>query len=193
MFVTHRVDHAEAIPLWLGGFSSDHKHPFAGPGGPLTPSGDANPERNTGLVQFDQGRLTWEDDGDPFPVYLPPRRKEPYVYFDARTYGGPNPPPLPPVRCCYPTGTNSPVGYAKPYLSNRPDASSPYGFEWVNEDTYQIIAAGLDGHYGSGAFLSNPLLVPQYPGGQNYMSPAPGDDDNITNFSEGGTLEDAKS
>ena len=29
------VDHAEAIPFWLGGFSSDHKHPFAGPGGPF--------------------------------------------------------------------------------------------------------------------------------------------------------------
>jgi type II secretory pathway pseudopilin PulG len=213
MFTTHRLDHAEAIPFWLGGFSSDAKHPFTGPGGPfvIDSSGTvyANPERVVGLLEFDKARLTLLDpvvlsagppiiagqlsadgDNDPFPVYLPPKRKQPYVYFDARTYGGPTKPPLPATFCYYPAVANSPIGYAKPYLSSRPDPTSPYGFEWVNETSYQIIAAGLDDNYGGAPFMSNPRLFPRFPTGENYA--VPGDDDNITNFSSGGKLEDAK-
>ncbi len=214
MFVTHRVDHAEALAFWMGGFSSDAKHPFTGPGGPFVLDGGGtvygNPERNTGLLELDAGRLTWQNpvvlaagppviagqmssdgDNDPFPVFLPPKRQEPYVYFDSRTYGGSVAPPANPADNYYPLAPGSPVGYAKPYLSSRANPASPWGFDWVNKSTYQIISAGLDGHYGGDFFMAGGMDYPRFPNGENYLTPSPGDDDNITNFSDG-ALEDSK-
>jgi hypothetical protein len=190
------VDPAEALVFWLGGFSSDPKRPFTGTGGPFLMDGDgnvaANPDRNEGAFSFDKARLQYDDDGDAFPVYPPRGRTEPFVYFDARTYGGSGPIADPPTNGFYPLSGGNPKGVAKPYLSNRPDPDSPYGLEWVNDNSFQIISAGLDGNYGSAAFLSDRSLFPQYPSGANYLSPGDGDDDNITNFSDGRTLEDMK-
>ncbi len=219
-FNTYGVDPAEALAFWLGGFSSDPKHPFTGQGGPfVVDPGDgtvyANPERLQGSMELDKGRLTWkapvvlaagppeiigqmssDGDNDPFAIFLPPQRKVPYVYFDCRTYGGVTKPPANPTNGFYPPIPGSTVGYARPYLdSDHPlpvSSTRPYGFEWVNETTYQVISAGLDDNYGGNAFLTDPLLYPHFPGGQSYLSPGVGDDDNITNFSEGRTLEDMK-
>jgi hypothetical protein len=47
----------------------------------------------------------------------------------------------------------------------------------------------LDDCYGGNAFLANVTLFPQYPTGENYLSPGPGDDDNITNFDSGSMRE----
>ena len=129
-----------------------------------------------------------DDDRDFFPVYPPPNKKEPYVYFDSRTYGG--------LLALTPPNLNGfyalpNKGAAKPYLTNRPSATSPYGYEWVNKNTFQIISAGLDDHYGSDAFLADHLSYPIFPDGLNYLSPGDGDDDNITNFCEG-RLKDKK-
>ena len=135
------------------------------------------------------GQLSSDGDNDPFAVFLPPGRKEPYVYFDSRTYGGLTKPPSLPTNGYY-AWTGS--GVAKPYLTDRVAPNSPYGFEWANPKTYQIICAGLDGFYGSDLFLADPSLYPRYPGGVNYLSPGNGDNDNITNFSEGSALEDKK-
>jgi len=219
------LDPAEAIPFWLGGFSSDPKHPFFGPGGPLVeyPVGSgnffANPERNDSAMKFDKGRLTllkpaMLDAGPPeilgqlsyddkqlnpaavedsFPVYLPYKSEAPFVYFDARSYGITFYPPIP----------NDQTGAAKPYLSDRERVATtnkPLPYEWVNEDSFQIVSAGRDNHYGSYACVADPVqYLPVYPLGMNYDSTLGssgpgftgegGDDDNITNFS-GGTLED---
>lgn len=104
------MDPAEAIPFWLGGFSSDPKHPFSGAGGPLvTYSGEfyANPKRNRGLYSFQEaslslepvqilqrdprviGQRTDDPDGqtDSFPVFIPAGSKRPLVYVNSRSYG----------------------------------------------------------------------------------------------------------
>lgn len=213
-----KVDPAEALVFWLGGFSSDPRHPFTGKGGPIAtlpgPVYAINPDRNTGMFEFDEGRLTqdvvggalWSTDEvvlhgrpvadvDQFPVYLVKKRQHPFVYFDSNTYLGMGSPPapspiLPPV---YPpvafAGTTKIRGIATPYRSDKPRAPTPLDpvpFDWVNKSTYQIVSAGLDGHFGSGNLLH------RFPSGFNYRSPGDGDDDNISNFSEGSLFKDMK-
>jgi type II secretory pathway pseudopilin PulG len=203
------VSPAEALAFWLGGFSTNPKRPFTGKGGPFiryvpNPSRPneihlvPNPDREPGVFEFDMSRVSREHEGivpvaSPFRVYTPPGRNEPYVYFDSRRYA---------IGYYWPDQrlpADAPIrrgrGVARPYLSTRPSPSSPFGLEWVNKHTFQIISAGLDGHYGS--IISdpaNPLAEPrqQYPLGANYLSPGDGDDDNIANFSEGGPLKDSK-
>jgi prepilin-type N-terminal cleavage/methylation domain-containing protein len=157
---------------------------------------------------------------DIFPVYLPKGMDVPFVYFDSRTY-------MPrsiyryygnlvhPAQ--YPHwhqhGTPNIKGVARPYRSDQPRTATNddgYLFQWVNKNTFQIIAAGIDNDYGYD--LSPPiLLVPpypayprgykHYPSGHNYNLPAvlvqpdmaeyysDGDNTNITSFSRG-ALED---
>ena len=67
-----------------------------------------------------------------------------------------------------------------------PTDHDQFPFEWVNNDTFQIVTAGLDDHFGSG------LPHRRYPSGVGYLTPGPGDDDNITNFSEGSRLQDRR-
>ncbi|MHB8861700.1 MAG: type II secretion system protein [Pirellulaceae bacterium] len=190
-----RVDPAEALAFWLGGFSTNPKRPFTGNGGPFLVNNSggivgANPDRVVGAYELDKGRLNWNDgDRDFFAIYAPSKKKSPYVYFDARTYGGLNRAVAPAVNGYYSVPTK---GSAKPYLSTRTSASSGYGFEWVHKDSFQIISAGLDDHYGSEAFLTDHMSYPRYPDGANYLSPGDGEDDNVTNFSEGSKLQDKK-
>jgi prepilin-type N-terminal cleavage/methylation domain-containing protein len=175
-----------------------------------------NPERIVGPADFDKERLTLNttpvmisptvaglvsnDTGgshaanmgvvDPFPVFLPQGRTVPYVYFDSRSYGGvlSTAAPVIPLTGFYsvPGGPLGGHGLARPYTTIRQKPTSVFGFEWVNETTFQIISAGLDDHYGSDAVLTGGIaFFPRYPSGDNYLTPSPGDDDNITNFSEG--------
>lgn len=189
------VNPAEALAFWLGGFSTNPQRPFTGAGGPflVNASGGiigANPDRAVGASNLDEARLNWNDgDRDYFAVYAPPRKTSPYVYFDCRTYGGLGAGTSPATNGFY---TLSNKGSAKPYFSTRPSTTPPYPFEWVNKDTFQIISAGLDEHYGSELFLADHLSYPVYPTGANYMTPGDGDDDNMCNFSEGSRLQDKK-
>ncbi len=218
-----RVDPAEALVFFLGGFSTDPRRPFTGRGGPFRvlpgPTFTINTDRNTGVFEFNEGRLTQDSivisgttvlmstdevslhnrpviEADSFPVYLVKGRQHPFVYFDSRTYGGTVAPPpvvLPPV---YPpraySGTTSINGFAMAHLSDRrrnPDPIHPLPFEWVNKKTYQIISAGLDADFGG---IPGAAFPRRFPSGNNYRSPGNGDDDNITNFSEGNVLKDMK-
>lgn len=193
----HRVNPAEALAFWLGGFSTNPKRPFTGSGGPFLTNAagthiiGVNPDRQQGTFTFDKARLKLETDYRPnlFFTYHPPKKKAPYVYFDSRTYGGVDPANPVPINGFY---TLEDRGSAKPYLTNRASPTSPYGFEWANPDKFQIVSAGLDDHYGSELFLADHRSYPIFPDGTNYMSPGNGDDDNITNFSEGGRLQDQK-
>jgi hypothetical protein len=89
---------------------------------------------------------------------------------------------------------------AVPYLDTDPHAGQlpPYGNEdqlapqpprrWRCPDTYQIICAGLDGRFGADGKRTEPEVTFRYTRTAANFSPA--DYDNITNFTETGTLED---
>jgi hypothetical protein len=127
---------------------------------------------------FETDRLI-DPDGDGWPSYMPPYADEsaPYVYFRSPYQNT--------AMMTYPSYT-PPMGYgfgvARPYL-----AGPPLG-GFVDAKKFQIICAGLDGHYGVDTAM---MGVPnkQYPIGANYTQY---DEDNITSFSEGGTLGDKR-
>ncbi len=208
------VDPAEALAFWLGGFSNDPRRPFFGKGGPfILPSGASipngvriNEERNKGVFEFDQGRLTMaaasgagrlstDGDNDVFPVYPPSGKKAPYVYFDARTYFD----ATRPQAFQHTFYTHSLYGTVAPYGSDRmktnptpPPARLP---EWMNPTSFQIISAGLDDHFGRYQDVSRQLKL--FPSGRVFANGSVGptgytleDEDNISNFSDGRQLKD---
>ena len=163
-----------------------------------------NPDRNKGMFDFDEGRLTIvevpgavgrissDGDGrnpDPFPVYHPHNLKAPYVYFDSRTYSS--------RRFYTATGHGAVAAYASTRMAKDPVHANRQVPEWINKTTFQIISAGLDDHYGSFPSLAAIAdLIKIFPTGMSfnhashsmmstgYTGP-PGDEDNISNFSDG--------
>jgi len=128
---------------------------------PVDPLGGQRKE----LFDFDETRLI-DPDGDGHPVYYPRDGQQiPYVYFHHDSY----------ATIKYGDGTNELAvgGVARPYQRDG-------GTEFINKDSYQIISAGQDGDWGPDNANK------QFPSGVNYGD---GDNDNITNFSEG-TLGD---
>jgi len=168
---------------------------------------------------------------DIFPVYLPKGQDVPFVYFDSRTYMPRSsyayyvdnvPQAVRPVQ--YPHwhqhGTPNIKGVARPYRSDQPrqlttDDNNEY--QWVDKNTFQIIAAGTTNHYGCDLIhCPNGHVIDQYTDPDEFTTiecpicerPMPnpwstwsynyypsggyysdGDNSNITSFSRG-TLED---
>lgn len=193
-----------------------------------------NPDRQTPLYDFKQAQLTLEvlgsitassDDAitgaavDLLPAYHPSGLKMPFVYFDSRTYQQTT------IANRYATLS---AGIVYPYRSTAvntkyfpSDASvvsrNKY-FRFMNEKTFQVIAAGLDDNFGgqdglfymfkpssgeaAGSANSGDSLdlvatissgthpTPQYTRFMNANGTA--QSDNVTNFSDG-TLEDSLS
>lgn len=106
------------------------------------------------LFAFDETRLR-DADGDGWPEYYPRNDELPYVYIRHDSYS----------TVTYSSPEDS--GTAQAYRTDTPNT------EFVNPQSYQIIAAGLDDHYGSGG---------KFPSGEGYSRY---DRDNVTNFSEG--------
>jgi prepilin-type N-terminal cleavage/methylation domain-containing protein len=155
-------DRAGALVFWLS-------HLFNNAQYPLTAGLDVS-ERQV-FFEFDNGRLYEIQAGLSEPMASPTYRlpgvygfvqakgpELPYVYFHHQTYAL--------------SGYASPVvpgtGSVTPYID--PSASPP---NYYNPNTFQIIAAGLDGLYGvgDGQMVNNPTYV--------------ADKDNLTNFAEG--------
>jgi prepilin-type N-terminal cleavage/methylation domain-containing protein len=218
-----KLDAAEALVFFLGGFSDDPRFPFTGKGGPLTGN------RSLGLFEFDPARLSIDStttnigttsnpiivslstdetalhnqasaERDIFPVYFPKSSDVPFVYFDSRTYMPRSiytyngyavaPVQYPPAEWCAGNPHKHPVtaitGIARPYRGDearQATAADAYSFKWVNSNTFQIIAAGLDNDFGGNL---NPPNYKRYPSGFYYSE---GDNSSITSFSQG-TLED---
>jgi prepilin-type N-terminal cleavage/methylation domain-containing protein len=216
-----RLDPAEALVFFLSGFSDDPRYPFQGKGGPAS----VNP--NPGLFDFDPQRLLKTDDNDGFAAYYPRGSDVPFVYFDSRTYmprkiygvvdNNGNKINAPAAQ--YPLAvTSSDKGIARPYRSDQerqvtPSGDDQHNFQWVNKNTFQIIAAGITNHYGNDlincdhghvierapycpicdhklpptpAWTTKRYFFHRYPSGSYYSE---GDNSNITSFSRG-TLED---
>ena len=154
----------------------------------------------TALASDDEATFNTNDEQDIFPVYLPKGMDVPFVYFDSRTYMSRSiyayyvnnvPQAVPPAQ--YPHwhhhGTPNIKGTARPYRSDQPrqiTQGDQHSYKWINTDTFQIIAAGIDNDFGD--FDSNNAIGinRHYPSGDDYSD---GDKSNITSFSRG-TLED---
>lgn len=167
------INRAEALVLAVRGYSSDKTHPLTGNGGPLQVINPAaplsrlnvrfNPDTENKLFDVDLGRL--RQDGHPevaadeLPILVPSGLKQPYLYFDSRTYGivGTTASGAPLGNGYYAGAT---AGGVRPYLSNvspKGPTGATYGtaaaamnaFRFQNADKFQIISAGLDDVYGS--------------------------------------------
>ncbi|XZE55458.1 type II secretion system protein [Planctomycetaceae bacterium SH139] len=147
------IDPAEALVWGLGGFSSDSELPFTGPGGPLSSGVSAySSDRENSMFDFPLNISVSSADGDIFPEYREGADMAPYVYFNAQTY-------FAPVDTNGDGNADDFNGYLagalgndyfegiRPMLSEVP--SSAGGAQFVNPKTFQILAPGLDGKYGS--------------------------------------------
>ncbi|QDS98024.1 type II secretion system protein [Adhaeretor mobilis] len=102
-YLENGLSGAEAIVLWLSGFSDDEQRPFTGPGGPsYVPANGAEVlESRNFLYEFDVTRFGPRDDNGNFSgrfveyedsngatrrinlwTYTPADSEQPYVYFD---------------------------------------------------------------------------------------------------------------
>ncbi len=194
-------DPARALAFWLSGFNPDVTHPFTDSTTVTLPyTGSRTP-----LYGFDKTRLLFastigsEVAGQPATasartgnlVYVPAGGQGvPFVYYDYRAYtiAAANPQPVSPARFAF----NPSSGEAQPYAldanNNGVVDVAPGADTWANADSFQIISAGQDGNFGAAVATASPKLFPR---GTNYDT-AGADDDNVTNFNDKASLEDAK-
>lgn len=158
------LDPAETLVFWLGGQSETNGGLRANDVMPLQSAGGTGEAKV--YFPFDQGRFT-DNDGDGWREYpVSYGMGTPFVYFDSRSYAHY-------TGSGYAVSINSVAhGTAKPYTDAK--VTSAY----VNPTTYQIITAGQDGFFGTGG---HPYPDGPYPSQER---------DNITNFSDGSTLQD---
>jgi prepilin-type N-terminal cleavage/methylation domain-containing protein len=168
------MDRAEALVFFLGGFSADSQRPFTGAGGPFQklPNNSGysyNVGRQNEMYEFPSNRLVFDDEVvfetgpaaspsaiDLLPVFLSygttANNGNPYVYFDARSYGIPGVSPLNEHR------TKRQNGQGVDYMDVvRPMLAESGVYE--NLKTYQIASPGMDGIYGFEVPAGNNLPV----------------------------------
>jgi prepilin-type N-terminal cleavage/methylation domain-containing protein len=159
------VDQGEALVMWLSMMSTNPANPFDATSG----------ISRHGYYEFDARRLI-DVDGDGISTYQSAyTRDTPYIYVENRNYQQ-----LLQQNC-----------YAR---ATQPDGSTaqtlPYSTAKATQ--FQILSAGQDGEWGD---LTTPTGMPMkyppkvFPNGTNYFA---GDRDNVTSFSEGKTLGDAR-
>jgi type II secretory pathway pseudopilin PulG len=171
---TNEIDQAEALVLWLGGTSTAPGNPFEGLAPP--PPFNYTVPRNS-FFEFDMTRIV-DNDGDGFPTYRARHcRDTDYVYLESRSYG------------TYMQQNR----HARVITPSRTYEILPYGANattGMNPQRFQIICAGFDGEYGNLTPVTSGVHNPKiFPIGTNYDA---FDKDNLTNFSEGKTLGDAR-
>jgi len=174
---------AQALVFWLRGFYENPEYPLTNN---LTYSGQRRK-----LFDFDESRLyaaEWIDnrqefrlrnevsaDARQYPVYFTglPRSGLPYVYFDSRCYdvqGSDF------VYSAMSLGGGE-ISFARPYFTSAPPMKPLWSQRHVNSDTFQLIAAGLDGNYGQ-VKAAFPYDIDPF----KSAGTLPGHGDNITNF-----------
>jgi prepilin-type N-terminal cleavage/methylation domain-containing protein len=183
------IDDGEALVLWLACVDSDARQPFKSVPTAFSTGvlGDSTSIKR--YYDFDDKRLADETlDDDAFPSYRSVYAKDTYyIYIDSRFY-------VPLATTTVLASAEDPSTNAvRPYWSENlmpgqtaaSTAATHIKFKPMNPTSFQIICAGQDGLFG----LENGIK--QYPGGVNYDLTDRGDHDNITNFSDGKTLQDA--
>ena len=201
-----QISPAQALVFWLQGFYENPEYPLS--------NGGTEGSRKK-LFEFDETRLYAASaylnasTGVPivpqvfaprtsaaaaslmtnYPVYFTghPSCGLPYVYFESRCYDNP------PNDVSYVAqSTNGDASTAFPYVSAMPPQNPTWGQLHCAADTFQLIAAGKDGSYGTlqAAFPKSTTTPYAFSySGNSYTRPyandnsnAPGHADNITNF-----------
>lgn len=174
---TAQLTRAESIVFCLSQICKDPRQPLS-----------STTQPTESFFPFDQARLkltrtiTLGSRNVDLYAYLPKDGGEtPYVYFDCRTYA---------------TNTASGGGYTinsetvRPYKRKIGNAPYPY----ANPTTYQLICAGLDAEFGN-TMAAKAKAFPDGlidAGDTTIEAYTQADLDNITNFSEGRTLQENK-
>jgi prepilin-type N-terminal cleavage/methylation domain-containing protein len=180
------LDPNEALYFWLRGFHADQKFPIRG-----TDQSFATPDDRTPLFEFDRARLT-DRDNDGNPEYTPQGGLQiPFLYYRNNNSIGVTSGSISPTKDYI-----SAVAWATAQMASGTPVCGPYrsttaqplpngmrGFAEANK--FQIISAGLDGEYIGLEIKTAGLSM--YPSGQGYSD---AERDNITNFTQGTTLED---
>jgi prepilin-type N-terminal cleavage/methylation domain-containing protein len=198
---------AQALVFWLQGFYPDQERPLTG-GGVRKKLYDFEESRLYGVVNSptSQGfasRNSVTGPGREFPVYFTGHSNAglPYVYFDSRCYD--NDPtaliPQPDTTWQF-TSMSGVTSMARPYFTATPPSSPLWSQRHVCPETFQIIAAGADGDFGTSnpvAFPTPPTDTTLWPSGYTLYGVtdtvnAKGHQDNITNFASGGLLDAAE-
>jgi prepilin-type N-terminal cleavage/methylation domain-containing protein len=216
------ADPAEALVFWLRGFNPDPTNPLYEEdftdlnGNKKWDTGEAFVDKNgnskydgrtdTPIYTFDVSRLGTGTNG--LATYLPPGAKVPYAYFNivsllSQAAPATGAPYFDPDLSATPQQFSPDPEFYKPmavpYFSVPPASPpSPFGTP-VSEEGFQIVSAGLDDDYGLvavekvGAIWKPKWSVKAaykvFPAGTFY---SPADNDNITNFNERTTLDDAR-
>jgi hypothetical protein len=178
-----QIDAGEALVFWLARTRNDPRFPI-----PVTPAMAGLNSPYQTFYEFDEKRLV-DADGSGLPSYHTKFAKDTYyLYVDARSYDN--------VTSDFTTASNGVFAELNTLPANLPNithdqVARPYATDTgtpTNPTTFQILCAGQDGDFGNVDPIDGPATaVKGFPGGQNY---SPGDRDNLTNFSEGRTLED---
>jgi type II secretion system protein G len=182
------VDEGEALVFWLYGTRNDPRFPFGFGGGLNSPF-----QR---YYEFDERRLVMLDT-DPFPSFRSAYAKDTfYLYLDSRSYDELTSDFTVPSTGAHAELADEYADFAaitheqvtRPYATDVPP-SLPASPVPMNATSFQILCAGQDGEWGNvdPATGAAATALKFFNGGLNYL---PGDRDNITNFSNGRTLED---
>jgi type II secretion system protein G len=174
-----RIDEGESLVMWLSRTRNDPVYPF----------GNTSTADFQVYYEFDARKLQ-DVDGDGIPSCSATYARDTfYIYIDNRSYDN--------LTSDFTTASNGAFAeldtssaaaiaaiqhgqVVRPYAT---DAGTP-----MNPTSFQILCAGQDGEWGNVDGAGNyATAVKGFPGGMNYN---PADMDNITNFSEGRTLED---
>ncbi|HND51346.1 MAG TPA: prepilin-type N-terminal cleavage/methylation domain-containing protein [Pirellulaceae bacterium] len=184
------LDPAEAIVLWLGLVRNDVLFPFTDSSGNNVPLAVGSSGQGKPYFTFTPAQLT-DRDGDGWPEFYPQAIAGqpgalPYVYFHNKTYATACYPfPAPGALGTAPVGADPgpPPGVARPYRTA--------ALAFVEPTKYQIISCGLDLHYGKDTVVNlpnQPKLVPTKVN-TNGVNLDRGDQDNLTSFAKGQTIE----
>lgn len=169
------LDQGEALVAWLSKVSKNPREPFT----------DTASEKYV-FYQFDERRLV-DNDGDSTFAYRTKHAGDTcYIYIDARSYLVHQKQTTNDKPAKAESTDPSPEGAVRPYYTttvvNAAATSDFQKYRPVNHTSFQIICAGQDGQFSQN--LDNCKAFPE---GTNYDE---ADMDNITNFSDGGRLED---
>ena len=182
------VDEGEALVFWLYATRNDPRFPFGIGGGMNSPF-----QR---YYEFDERRLV-DLDGDGLPSFRAAYARDTfYLYIDSRSYEELTSDFTDPSTGAYAELADVPADFAaitheqvtRPYATDVPP-STPAVPVPMNATSFQILCAGQDGDWGNvdPATATPASALKFFAAGLNYF---PGDHDNITNFSNGRTLED---